>query len=230
VEGNDLGWDHAPGQYYYYGLFDYLGCQYLEDGYPSSTGNVSSLQGGAGTVADGFSFGYPYGTSPDHYPSVVGATGKGPVLLQDQDGQGRVACHPEPDYRAVASFIVFGALQNQPGSTKQELMARYLEILIGTPAEDPLDRLEPGLWLGLPKPNPFTAEVSLRYSIAHRAHAIAKVIDLTGRTVAELGNLPDARGTIRWDGTDQHGARVAPGLYIVAVVPHESMRRVVLLR
>lgn len=193
-------------------------------------GNVSAVSGATGSIGDGLGFGYPYRTSPDHYPDVVGPAGRGPLVLVDDSGRGRAVCNDGTGYRTVASFIVFGALADQGGSTKQELMSRYLQFLIGTPADDPGGATMSSLRLAPPQPNPFNGEVSIHYSVAPEVRAVAEILDVSGRSVVELGALSAPAGVLRWNGRDGLGRPAAPGVYFVTVEPHGTSRRVVLLK
>ncbi len=193
-------------------------------------GNVSGISGAPGAIAEGLAFGYPYRTGPDHYPSVVGPAARGPLVLLDESGRGRVACHDATGYRSIASFIVFGALADQGGSTKQELMSRYLQFLIGTPADDPTRITPASLRLGPPQPNPFTSDVSIPYSVASGIRAVATIVDVSGRSVTEFGALSHPAGVLRWDARDRLGRPAAPGVYFVTAKPHGNSRRIVLLR
>lgn len=68
-----------------------------------------------------------------------------------------------------------------------------------------------------PYPNPFRGRTSLRLSLAVASHARVAVYDLVGRRVRTLADGPLAAGetTLTWDGRDDGGRAVAPGLYLV---------------
>jgi hypothetical protein len=134
VEGNDFGYDHAPGKYYYYGLYDYFGCTYDGDGVAyTPTGNIQTLTGQPGTWAFGMQEAYMYQQPPDHYPDYIGPNG-GTIIFKCQQIKGRLVFHSggTPTYRTIHSPFVFGAIKNaQSAATKQQLMAEYMAHLIG---------------------------------------------------------------------------------------------------
>jgi enediyne biosynthesis protein E4 len=79
-------------------------------------------------------------------------------------------------------------------------------------------------------PNPFASETVIRFDAAGGANATATVYDVSGHRIRRL-DTADA-GTVRWDGRDGDGARVASGIYLLRV---ESSRgsdsiRIVLVR
>ena len=70
-------------------------------------------------------------------------------------------------------------------------------------------------------PNPSHGGVTLRFALPSDAvHVELVIVDIAGRTVKSLGNLgPDGPGSqVTWDGTDDDGRRVAPGVYFAQVV------------
>jgi|GEM_PF-2772485 len=66
-------------------------------------------------------------------------------------------------------------------------------------------------------PNPMTEAATCILDLPERGRAVLEVVDLRGRRVRTLLNRPMTAGTeeICWDGTDDSGAPVPSGLYIV---------------
>jgi hypothetical protein len=83
-------------------------------------------------------------------------------------------------------------------------------------------------------PNPFRTETTLRLSLPHPAKTHISVYDVRGRRVALLADGDHSAGvySITWDGTDQRGYSVAPGIYFLRVRtgPVYSTRKVILIR
>ena len=79
----------------------------------------------------------------------------------------------------------------------------------GTP--DPVTRT----WLFQNAPNPFNPSTTIRYDLAESAHVRLEVFDVTGRRVRVLVDESQTplRYTVRWDGLDDGGSRVASGVY-----------------
>jgi hypothetical protein len=100
--------------------------------------------------------------------------------------------------------------------------------------------------VGLPRsvelnvyPNPSRGQASVHFAVPVRAKVRLSVHDLAGRTIRTLTDATLDRGwhDAGWDGTNDHGARVAPGVYFFrltlnSAVTAESvaLRRVVLVR
>jgi hypothetical protein len=82
---------------------------------------------------------------------------------------------------------------------------------------------EPGapvaLWLGRPSPNPLRRGTSLPLYVPRPGRLVAEVLDVAGRRVARLrdGTVPAGWTSLRWDGRDEEGRRVASGLYWIRV-------------
>jgi hypothetical protein len=66
-----------------------------------------------------------------------------------------------------------------------------------------------------PVPNPFNPVTTFRYELVEPADVVFAIYDTAGRRVRTLVDGMRPRGTseVRWDGTDDRGARVASGLY-----------------
>lgn len=66
-------------------------------------------------------------------------------------------------------------------------------------------------------PNPFSSTTTLRYAVEKAGAVRMTVYSLTGTEVATLANGYSAPGdyAIEWNGTDNAGNKVAPGVYVV---------------
>jgi hypothetical protein len=88
--------------------------------------------------------------------------------------------------------------------------------------------------LGESYPNPFLQTTIIRYSIACPSHISLKIYSLAGETVRTLINEQQKAGyyTIHWDGKDNNGNRVAPGIYFYRLEAGEfkASKKLVILR
>jgi flagellar hook assembly protein FlgD len=68
-------------------------------------------------------------------------------------------------------------------------------------------------------PNPFTHSVSLSYGLPVSAKVRVDIFDVAGRRLATLVNKEQPAGfhSVKWDGRDSNGSRVAPGIYFSRV-------------
>ena len=93
-------------------------------------------------------------------------------------------------------------------------------ILVDGPASaaSPLPAEPQGrLWPA--EPNPFRGNTQLRFALRHDEPVHLSVYDVAGRRVRTLIDGPRAMGSevrATWDGTDDHGRRVPPGIYVAA--------------
>ena len=126
-----------------------------------------------------------------------------------------------------------------------EYMNLYNFNLFGDPSLDvrgapTVDVADSDGWSGGPvqlrssAPNPFASLTVLRWAVPEAERVRVTVHDVRGRTVAVLADDEYGRGehVLSWDGTNDHGKRVAPGVYTISIrgngVP--ASRKLVLLR
>jgi hypothetical protein len=88
------------------------------------------------------------------------------------------------------------------------------------------------LLLRVVSPNPFTRTARLTLTLAHEGPGSLAIYDVRGRLVRTLlrGALPAGRHEVRWDGLDDGGAAVAPGVYVAGLSTDEGRRTVKILR
>lgn len=150
---------------------------------------------------------------PDFTPSLVaGTAGRWTVAF---DASGALA---GSSYEATLVF--HSADEPLPGATAQPDLQYTLTARL---AEGQVAVNGPGLpgatWLYAPVPNPTFAGSLVRFDLARAvAGARLEVFDLTGRRVASLLGgraLEPGRYSTRWDGREDGGAPVGPGLYFV---------------
>jgi aminopeptidase N len=83
-------------------------------------------------------------------------------------------------------------------------------------------------------PNPFAASTAIRFELARPQRIALRVFDIEGRMVRTLkmGRLPAGEHRVVWDGTDDLGTSVAPGVYFYRLVSPDGIKikRMVLLR
>jgi len=89
-------------------------------------------------------------------------------------------------------------------------------------------------------PNPFSSVTSIQYSVARSAHITLSVYSVAGNLVKMLVNEKKNPGyyTVHWDGRDDQGQRVSPGIYFYRIQIHTdletsdymSVRKMILMR
>jgi flagellar hook assembly protein FlgD len=73
-------------------------------------------------------------------------------------------------------------------------------------------------------PNPFAARTTFQFGLARAGDAELDIFDTQGRLVRRLvrGALPAGAHFATWDGADDSGARVPPGVYSCRLVTSAS--------
>ncbi len=83
-------------------------------------------------------------------------------------------------------------------------------------------------------PNPFGTTVAFTFDVPHTGSVEVRLFDSSGRAVRGLvaRRFTPGRYTARWDGADDHGRRVAPGVYFARIRAgaFEASRRIVRTR
>ena len=93
----------------------------------------------------------------------------------------------------------------------------------------------PTVWeLSNVTPNPFMDIAVIKYAVPTKANVNISIYDVTGELVKTLVNGPVDVGyyTIRWNGRDAHGKKVAQGVYFVKMTAPSfvATRKVLVVR
>jgi len=83
-------------------------------------------------------------------------------------------------------------------------------------------------------PNPFNPTTTIHYDVADAGRVTIVAYDAAGHRVATLVDAEERAGahSFAWNATDEHGARLASGVYVLSLTSHQSRvnRKVVLLK
>jgi len=214
MEGGDC-WSYDPARTIY---SDHFGVSGAGDG----SGDLSTVNGEAGTMCEGMSFAYSGGNS---YIDHMNATGAGVrVFTNPSDGAGCGVANDPGTYQSVACSFEFGGLVDGASpSTKEDLLNEILThfgmIGTGVPQDGNGFRFE----LSQNRPNPFNPVTTLAYELPEEAEVELSVYSAAGRRVATLVDERVAAGrhTAIWDGRDERGREVARGVYFFKLT-HEN--------
>jgi len=201
-------------------LYSYFGCNFVSNGSTSFFGNVITLTGQSGSIAEGKTYGYLYQQGPDHYVDAISSNG-GTIFFIDQTDTGRAVSYggPTNSYRAIHSTIIFGALQ-ETLNTRNELMASYMEYLTDlTGIKDEPKPINSGANNLTIFPNPFVAASNIRWNNPLPSKTVIRIYDQSGRLVRSLLKAKNtSKGSeVGWDGKDNNGKVINPGIYFVQV-------------
>ncbi len=141
------------------------------------------------------------------------------------DGAGRLKLYaPNPyqsgssvshwDTSAEPSLLMEPAITQGLSSSVDITRQAFADIgwfqgLLDVPVASAAHGLEPSA------PNPTRGGTVIAWSLSRDETVDLRVFDLFGRQIAQLAHGPMTQGrhTLRWDGTDASGRRVAPGVY-----------------
>jgi hypothetical protein len=92
----------------------------------------------------------------------------------------------------------------------------------------------PGFSIERSYPNPFHSQTTLEFSVIQPGRITIRVLDATGRDIRTLvdGHYNPGGHSIIWDGTDQSGKRLGPGVYFYSMESGYSkvVKRAILMR
>ncbi len=220
LEGGDV-WYYDPmvGGYNFCSLF---GLTADADG----TSDLGPLDGQAGTFTRNQSFSYSGENSfMDHIsPSAAGSF----LIFIDTDNAYNCGVAQNTGlYRTVATSFELGGLVDGAGNYNlrktlvDSIMKFFGAQIIGVDESYANTSASDRLLLSV-APNPFRDRIDIRYTIhdtESRNHTL-KVFDASGRLVRNLSVNPAScilhqASSVTWNGTDERGRTVSPGIYFI---------------
>ncbi len=108
------------------------------------------------------------------------------------------------------------AKTNAPNAARTEGLSRVLIYFSELPSGSPTGADTPGLDFSTNNyPNPFNPSTKIEYTMPRAGHVSIKIYNLKGELVRTLVDASQDAGrhTVVWDGTNDHGASVASGVY-----------------
>ncbi|MCK4302751.1 MAG: agmatine deiminase family protein [Candidatus Eisenbacteria sp.] len=211
MEGGDC-WAYDPHCGVYLSLF---GISAAEDG----SHDLHSLDGIAGTLGDAMAFTYSGENMwMDELWATPDASG---FFLNPADGQLHAVSFESERRRTIACSFEFGGLDDGPDpSTKGELLSRYADFfdlpsatgVPGVPGETGIPSTLVLKWRGS---NPLIGSGLISFGLPGQCAASIRIYGVDGRLVRTLraGIMPAGWHAVRWDGCDEGGVRVSPGVY-----------------
>jgi hypothetical protein len=183
-------------------LMDYFGITVASTG-PSAA--VDHITGETDSFAEGLSFDYLYGDTPDFSVDEITPLGATPVF-RSVDNIVRVTSYLDREARTIASSIIFGALYDSDEHSKAELMNYYLRFLIPPTANE--EEV-------IPYPNPFNPSTTISFSLPAALDFSLKIYDLRGKLITTLadGRGKTGKQEFVWDGQNSNNSPVASGVY-----------------
>ncbi len=165
----------------------------------------------------------PHGNVPPPTPRSATVSweasklGAGTWELRDGfDGNGviRIA-----DMKSTTSFVV-------TGNSAQYFTIIYKPVITGVQEKNE-GGLPDRFALHQNYPNPFNPETSIRYDLPAATQVTIQLYNLTGQLVRTLvsGELAAGVHVVRWDGRDDHGQRVAAGVYFYSLKTEAFQQR-----
>jgi hypothetical protein len=125
---------------------------------------------------------------------------------------------------------------SSPPSTRIVLMDTimgFFDIEEAGAQEEEIERPGP-FALFAPRPNPARGPVTLTFALPECGPVDLRVYDASGRRVQTLieGEMDAGEHVARWSGRDEHGRRVATGIYFARLSSRNqgSVRKIILLR
>jgi hypothetical protein len=226
IEGVDLGVDHVGTDF-----FGYLGICYEYDGEEHEVEELHSNE----TMMSALDFEYQGGEDP-HYSIDWLCAGTAHTLFVSEDGVGRMHVKEGPNYKAVSSSVIMGAMANGDLlNLKPYLVSEIVNYFLGISIITTVDDFLANDNIGISSyPNPFREYTRIEFTLEESDHISVEILNQSGQTVRKLVDEVHSAGNykIEWDATSDFGEPVRAGIYFVriSVGDRSNIGKLVLLR
>lgn len=217
----------------------YVGGETRSSNLPTTSGAFSGTMQSAPPEWEGFISRFDEDLTTLEASTYLGGGGSDLVSRIVVDPAGNVLASGgtgSPDFpRTAAGYdTTFGGGANRWGG--DVFLVRLDSLLTGTgplAAVDDPDRPPTGLQLQV-SPNPVRTTASIRFALKHRGQVALAIHDLQGRRVSTLagGRKEPGVHTLTWNGRDDAGREVSPGIYFLRVTAGDrsAVSRVIVTR
>jgi flagellar hook assembly protein FlgD len=81
-------------------------------------------------------------------------------------------------------------------------------------------------------PNPLTSRTCVSFSLVNEGLISLTIYDVNGKVVRDLVRTFYKSGTscVEWDGCDNHGSRVSPGIYICRIIEGNESKSILVIK
>jgi hypothetical protein len=171
------------------------------EGLADGSGDLSTIEGQTGTIMEGFSF--EFGGN-NNYIDQIGAQPGATLIFKNESPDYGVGISNESEtYKTIGTSFEFGGLLDQEGSTKDELMAAFLQFFDITYEWVGMDDIQENISNVLAYPNPFSNHVTISVNLEESSSVQIDIYNLTGRKIKSLAGETLNAGThhFTWDAT-----------------------------
>jgi hypothetical protein len=220
IEGGDVWcWDPFYGDGYNFN--DMFGISTVSDGY----GDLSNIEGAAGTITDGMSFVY---SGENSFIDRINPTGSGYNIFNNTSPvYGCGVANNTGIYRTIGLSFEFAGLMDGSGMSTKEALADSIMHFFGIqPQGVAIDRFnvlknDRTLSFGIKAKgsNLFSNKLDIEYGIVHSGKVEIEIYNTTGRKIRTLVNISKNAGyhRISWNGKDDNGKNLVNGIYFVTI-------------
>jgi hypothetical protein len=137
-----------------------------------------------------------------------------------------------PDTTGVMHLYLRAVLLNDPDSLNNESYPLTIDVQPEVANDDQIAAPEVSLISSYP--NPFTTETTLSFNLKTSAYVKIEIYNLKGQKLKSILDGKQAQGSqsVKWNGTDNSGKRVAKGIYLCKLTAGKDIitRRLVLIK
>ena len=218
MESVNIATDHENTTF-----FDYLGVTLKDDG---SDYEVVTLKGSCAGCSEILKYYYLGGVSPHYKVDRLQSDGA-MLLMNSEEGYGRMFLLEGPGYNVISSSVVLGAIANADSlNIKPYLVSEFVNYFIGYNPVTSLTENVDRIFTGKVYPNPFKDRATISFTLSQQEHVTVSIHDLQGQLVKTLADGRFLAGTheISWNGANEASVRMNPGYYIVTIRDGQSVR------